>query len=125
MAACIFFTSCAGEEGCSLPGTWKVAEVQIESSTFSERIINSMENDYLKSTYTFNKDGTMSIDGLAGKYNFEPAASLLKWTDSETMIENTLQVKSCTSSTIELVQRMPNDESQPATAIVTFKLVEQ
>ena len=125
VSACTYFFSCAGEGGCSLSGTWKVAEVNIESESFSERIINSMERDYLKSSYTFNKDGSMSIDGQTGKYTFEPELNILRWTDDESRIENLLQVTSCSASAFELVQRMPVDETQPATAVVSFKLVPQ
>ena len=116
----LFMTSC-GAGGCSIEGEWKVSDVNIESDKFSDMLINTMKDEYLKSTYKFNKDGTMTIGSNTGTYTF--SETNLTWADDLSKAENILQVKSCSSSAIELLQRMPPDESKPATAIVTFTIV--
>ena len=123
----LMFSSCASD-GCSIVGTWAVSDIKMESTKFSESMIEMMETEYKNTTYVFNEDGTMSIttsNGVPapGTYTFTAASYELKWEDDANKIPNVLKVLNCTGASIELSQRMPADEAQELTAQVTMTLV--
>lgn len=132
MFAVALVLSCSNEPSCKLEGKWKVENCDIQSSKLSPTIVNMAKDEYLSSTYEFQKEGKFLIHRMAdikstkeGTFTFDENTQTLSW---ETMNNNgttggeTFEVTSCTESAITLTQRLPNDPQKEEIATVTLTL---
>ncbi len=132
LASLAMIHSCNSEPSCKLEGQWKVESCDIQSSKLSPTVISMAKDEYLSSTYEFQKDGKFFIhlerdskSTTEGTYTFDDNTQTLSW---ETVNINgttggeSFQVNACTDSSISLTQRLPDDPAKEEIATVTLTL---
>lgn len=124
-------SSCAEEGSCSFKGNWKVKSADVQSAKLPASILQMTKDEIMATTYTFTKDGKVTVNGGEGSLSREGTWSYDKNSSQLTCsgklstgadFTEVNQIDACTGTEITLSQRSPADTTQAEIARVSFVL---
>ena len=124
----LLFTACTGNQ-CDVTGSWNVKSVDIVSGKWPASIADMTKSEYLKTSYQFQEDGSLTISTPTSTqqptltWSIDQGAGVITWKgQDESLAPEVFQILGCTENELTLKQRIPADPSLEESATIDLVL---